>query len=47
MIEDQGIPFNSKLMKSCSKFHQNDIIQWIEREEKSLLKDGLIGCIKY
>ena len=47
LIEDQGIPINENLMKGCSKFHQNHIIQWCEKENKSLLEEGLKECIKY
>ena len=34
-------------MEGCSKFHQNNLIHWIEKEHKELLKDGLIECIRY
>ena len=47
MIEDQGIRINENVMKGASKFHQNQIIKWIEKEHKSLLKAGIKECIKF
>ena len=47
LLEGQNIPLNQNLMEGCSKFHQNHLIHWIEKEHKTLLKDGLIECIRY
>ena len=47
MIKDQGIPINGNVIKGSSKFHQNHIIQWIEKENSSLLEEGIKECIKY
>ena len=44
---EQNIPINKNLMEGCSKFHQNNLIHWIEKEHKALLKDGLRECIRY
>ena len=41
LIEDQGIPINGNLIKGSSKFHQNHIILWTEKENNSLLKEGM------
>ena len=46
LIEDQGIPINKNLMQGSSKFHQNHIIKWIEKEDEILLKEGIKDCIK-
>ena len=47
LIEDQGIPINGDLIKGSSKFHQNHIIHWAEKEYKPLLKDGMKECIQF
>ena len=46
MIEDQKIPINRYLMKGCSKFHQNLLIQWIEKENKSQESNTSSFCSK-
>ena len=47
MIDDQGIPINGNLIIGATKFHQNHIIHWAEKEHKDLLKDGLKACIQF
>ena len=47
MIEDQGIEINENLMKGSSKFHQNHIIKWIEKQNNSLLQYGVKECIQF
>ena len=47
MIEDQGTPINGDVIRGCSKFHQNHIIHWAEKEFSILLKDGVKECIQF
>ena len=47
MIEDQVIPINGNLIKGSTKFHQNHIILWAEKENNSLLKEGMKESIQY
>ena len=47
MLQDQKMNINENLIQGCSKFHQNNILKWIEKEQKSLLKDGIKNCIKF
>ena len=47
LIEDQGIAINGNLIKGSSKFHQNHILHWREKENNSLLKEGMKEIIQY
>ena len=38
---------NGNLIKGSSKFHQNHIIHWAEKEDKSLLTEGIKESIQY
>ena len=47
LIEDQGIQINKNLMKGASKFHQNHLIRWAEKNHNQILKDGVKETIKF
>jgi len=47
MIEYQGIPINGDLIRGITKFHQNHIFQWAEKEYKTFIKDGFKESIHF